>query len=82
MIKYTMHGDRSLIVGLGLSRGNMKKLMEGKPILVNLQDLGVTDPIEIFIHFGETEQALKDEVIGIFGVLKLIYGFDEKENQS
>ena len=81
MIKYTMHSNNALIVGLGLSEANIQKLRENKPILVKLQELGITAPIEILIHWGETEHALAKDVVATFGKPEQLYGYDDKEDQ-
>lgn len=47
----------------GLSDINMQKLMEGKPIKIQMEDLGYTgDPRVIIIMYGKTEAALTQEL--------------------
>lgn len=61
MLKFVGDGEEGPVVGLGLSRINTEKIQEGKPILVNLKDLGFDKeeqkpPKQILIFFCETEK--------------------------
>lgn len=54
MIKAKMtNGD----ILFGLSAENVKKLVAGKPIMVNLKDMGLEDR-KVFIVYGETEDKI------------------------
>lgn len=60
MIKFTADGPNGTIIGLGITRSNVERLMKDEPILVKMKDInlkldgGMNG--EIFIFFGETEQ--------------------------
>lgn len=60
MIKATVG---NLII-LGLSKENIARLKQGKPILFDATNLGLPGK-HIAIHYGETEQALMDELIHV-----------------
>ena len=40
----------------GLSRENLKRLVKGQPIIVDLRSMGVKQNIQIMLFFGETER--------------------------
>jgi hypothetical protein len=48
------------ILGIGMSHGNVKKLMEGKPIHFNAEDMGLPSIAvsEVLIYVGETEESM------------------------
>lgn len=48
------------LVVLGLSAENVFRLTEGKPIKLNLRDLGLP-AIEVVIAYGQTEDAIREE---------------------
>lgn len=52
-------GDRPFIM-LGLSAGNIERLKQGKPVQVLKEELGIG--FDIGIMYGETEQAIVDEL--------------------
>jgi len=58
----TMDGEVALL--FGLSRENVTRLVSGKPIRVDLTELGL--PGDVYIFFGETEDALSDEMAHAF----------------
>lgn len=45
---------------LGIDAENVKRLKEGKPIMVSLAELGGSD--DVCIMYGETMQAIADEL--------------------
>lgn len=45
----------------GLSARNVQLLMEGKPISIDLRDLGL-EKGRVMIFYGETEEAMKAEL--------------------
>lgn len=49
-------GDRFVF---GLSAKNIELLMEGKPILIDMRELGM-DAGEVVIFYGKTEAQMKD----------------------
>ena len=62
MIKFsatTKEGTKLLT--FGLSEGNLAKLREKKPILIDLGQLGVPG-VQVMIMWGETEQSMMDEL--------------------
>jgi hypothetical protein len=63
MIKFAATtGAGTKLITFGLSDGNIKKLREKKPIIVDLDKLGVPG-VQIMIMWGETEQAMTAELI-------------------
>ena len=62
MIKFIAAGASGNVIGFGLSRENINRLVEGKPIVADLAALGIAGT-EIFIFFGETEQALAKQLV-------------------
>lgn len=62
MIKFTGVREGKEFVGIGLSRANCSKLLEGKPILVDLRKIGAHNTEELFIMAGESEQEMQDEL--------------------
>ena len=49
------------LIGLGLSECNLKKLKEGKPITVNMSEMGFPD-MKIMIFYGETEEKMQQDL--------------------
>jgi hypothetical protein len=52
------------ILGIGMSHGNVKKLMEGKPIHFNAEDMGLSSIAvsEVLIYVGETEESMRADL--------------------
>ena len=50
--------DGTKFMLFGLSEGNIKLLKEGKPILVDLAEIGLPHMGKVFIVYGETEEAI------------------------
>lgn len=57
----TLPDGRKLVL-LGLSSRNLELLRERKPAMINLDELGGAN--EVVIMWGETEQAIYDEMKG------------------
>jgi hypothetical protein len=57
MIKFTATSGTQRILGLGLSRENINKLLDGKPILVWASEVNETAFEQVFLMTGETEQS-------------------------
>lgn len=55
MIKFKSN-DNKLLIGLGLSEGNLKKLREGKPIYIMKEELGID--FDLLIFWGRTEKEM------------------------
>lgn len=65
MIKFTANlEDGKTLVGFGLSEKNVETLKTGRPIQVDLTDLGVYVGygISILIFYGKTEEAMKTDL--------------------
>jgi hypothetical protein len=62
MIKFTAVKDGKLLIGLGLSEENIKRLRKGNPIVVDLADLGITFKAEVFIFTGKNEKTMKKDL--------------------
>ena len=62
MIKFIAHDETTNlpIVGLGLSDGNLERLRQGKPIVIDLQKMNPLFKGNIIIFWGPTEQAMAD----------------------
>lgn len=49
-----------ILVGLGLEEENVKRLHDGKPIMIDGTELGIE--ADIFIHYGQDKKALIAEM--------------------
>ena len=58
-------GKRKVIL-LGLSEGNLMRLREKKPIIINGEEMMIPD-LDIIICWGETEDALARELSSMIG---------------
>lgn len=67
MIRFSADANGRFIIGIGLSRENCKRLLEGKPIAIDMAEMGGKG--ELLIMAGETEQAMYDELrkAGVLG---------------
>lgn len=63
MVKFLAESNQGKLIGLGLSRENLRLLEEGQPIPVYMKDLGFPDGI-ILLFFGETEGAIAEGLAG------------------
>ena len=65
MIKFSATDSETgrVIFGIGLSHGNVVKLMLGQPIHFNAEELKMSElkMNEILIFVGETEEKMKEE---------------------
>jgi len=61
MIKFAAHQGERKIVGFGLTRDNVNRLIDGKPIHAWLEEMGLPKT-DLLIFFGETEQAMAEEL--------------------
>lgn len=60
MLKFTAtKGDGGKIVGLGLTRANIERMMAGQPVLVHARDLNLPYDLDITLIFGEDEAAIE-----------------------
>ena len=78
MVKFTGEKNGKQVVGLGLSEGNLGKLREGKPILVDLSEMIPGSTMEILIFYGATERAMYEE---LKPALRNVPIYDFKETQ-
>lgn len=62
----TSHDGRRRMVLIGLSEGNLMRLREKKPIIINGEEFGWPEQ-DIIICWGETEDALAEELRGMIG---------------
>ena len=60
LTKATGSGEQLVI--LGLSRLNCEKLLEGRPIHIELSLLGLPTTLEVLLVGGETEEAIRLEL--------------------
>ena len=67
MIIFTFEAEGKTNIGLGISRENVNRLTDGKPILVKLHELGVTANGAVMIVFGETERELQGQIAEFIG---------------
>lgn len=73
-------GDRELLL-LGLSRANVDALVAGKPIKMTPHSHpGMPKGLTICIMFGETEQAMHDELKGLGALEGAIVKKDQRVN--
>ena len=62
MVKFTSARGNQIVVGLGISDGDLAGLKNGQPIVVKLQELGISNPLEIVIFHGKTDQELYEQL--------------------
>jgi len=77
MIKFTAIEEDRGFIGIGLSEGNINKLKEGKPILFKLSDMGMNSKLEVIIFYGETEEAMAEELKQFIGPDTYVETFDK-----
>lgn len=57
MIRFNGRNERGrLLLGFGISEGNVQRLKEGKPIHIHADEMGFAG--EIMIFYGETEDEI------------------------
>jgi hypothetical protein len=70
MVKFVFDtSDGRSNLGLGVTRENVKRLIQGKPIRVNLPEMhrGLVIDGDVMIYFGETERDLQQAVAEFIG---------------
>lgn len=72
--------DGSHLLIFGLSKMNLKKLKEGKPIKVDLSEMGL--PGEMLIFYGETELAMTKMMEPFLGPSTKFSSLDEQKNKQ
>ena len=60
MIKFVGGDADNPIIGFGLSFKNLKKLKQGSPIIINLEDMGLVGKVLIFA--GSTEKEMQHQL--------------------
>lgn len=81
MIKFTATNEQGKpIYGFGLSYANLRLLKKGKPILVDLAQMGSEGQVLIFA--GETEQEMYDQIKHRIGTHTKISKQDDSFEQS
>lgn len=73
MIKFKADSPTGPLIGLGLSAQNLRLLQEGKPIVINLADLGLP-PGRVLIFYGETEASMAAEMAAFIGPKTILHG--------
>lgn len=60
MIKFAVNTkEKGLLMGFGLSEGNIERLKAGQPIMINLEDMGLMKG-SIMIFYGKTEAEMAE----------------------
>jgi hypothetical protein len=61
MIKFHGRGPQGDLYGFGLSAGNVEYLKQGKPIVIDMREMGVSN-MTIVLLYGETEETIAEEL--------------------
>jgi hypothetical protein len=61
MIKFSASSPEGPLYGVGLTRGNVELLMDDKPIIINMEELGGPKG-KILIFYGQTEKDITVEL--------------------
>lgn len=67
MIKFVAGNEEHMLVGFGITDGNVELLKKGRPIKVSLKDLNIpenTPPsrISVLLFYGKTESDIEKEL--------------------
>lgn len=74
MIKFAAKSKKwGLLLGFGLSAGNIERLTQGKPILINLTEMGVMQG-EILIFYGKDEAEMAKMIEPYIGPETKVHG--------
>jgi hypothetical protein len=65
----------------GLSKGNIELLQQGKPIVINLKDMGLENR-RVMIMYGETEDKIFEELTDFMDLEKTKVNFDTKDGSQ
>lgn len=71
--------DGTLI--FGLSKENVDRLKQGKPILINLKDMGLEDR-QVIILYGETEEKMYEDLVDLIDLKKTKIHDEGNDNQG
>lgn len=61
MIKFRANGKNGDLYGFGLTAKNIELLKQGKPVVVDMREVGVPN-MTIALFYGETEEELAEEL--------------------
>ena len=61
MIKFRAKARKGDLYGFGLSARNLELLKQGKPIVIDMMEIGVPN-MTIALFYGETEEAITEEL--------------------
>lgn len=64
---YTSTGEP--VVVLGLSGENVVRLMQGRPVPLDMAELGLPS-LQVVIVYGDTEDAIRQDLVRSFGTPK------------
>lgn len=78
MVKFTAQGPNGPLIGFGLSRRNIELLKQGKPLIVDLAEMGLP-PGKIMIFYGNTEAAMAKEMLPFISEATRVYGTETLE---
>lgn len=68
MLRFTITDDNGrTILGLGITRENVNRLIKGHPIRVKLDEMNVRVDDAIMIYFAETEVELQNAIAEFIG---------------
>ena len=73
MVKFTAMGTDGPLIGIGLTKENLRRLRAGHPIYINLADLHLP-PGRIMIFHGDTEQALTKTLLPFISEDTVVHG--------
>lgn len=73
MIKFKADGQDGPLLGFGLSENNVRELKKGRPISVDLREMGLPGG-RLMIFWGETEAAMAEELREFIGPDTTIHG--------
>lgn len=62
MIKFTGEHNGRVLIGLGLSEGNIQRLKRGEPIHIHFEELNLPHPYELLVFYGATEEEMAREL--------------------
>lgn len=81
MVKFTASTPDGLLVGLGITYENVIRLKQGKPIHIQLADLGLPQG-ELLIFYGKDEQAITKDLLPYIGEDTILHGTENLEREG
>jgi hypothetical protein len=61
MVTFTATGDKRTLIGLGLTRAHVTRLMSGQPITSPLEDVGIRG-CTLFLFYGESDESIQADL--------------------